>query len=169
MTSPKERVVQPGFEHQVPKTPDQFAARWKASPERARLVQAIHSYNDRYADGQQLEAFKQSRRAQQAKLQRVTSPYTLSYFQQVMLCLWRGYQRLKADPSITISSLFGNSVVALILGSMFYNLRDDTNSFFQRGALLFFAVLVNALGCGLEMLTLYAQRGIVEKHARYAL
>ncbi|KAL2859549.1 ABC drug exporter AbcA [Aspergillus pseudodeflectus] len=169
MTSPKERVVQPGFEHQVPKTPDEFAARWNASPERARLVQAIHSYNDRYADGQQLEAFKQSRRAQQAKLQRVTSPYTLSYFQQVMLCLWRGYQRLKADPSITISSLFGNSVVALILGSMFYNLRDDTNSFFQRGALLFFAVLVNALGCGLEMLTLYAQRGIVEKHARYAL
>ncbi|KAL2818002.1 ABC-2 type transporter-domain-containing protein [Aspergillus granulosus] len=168
MTNPKERVVRPGFEHQVPKTPDEFAARWKTSPKRARLLEAIQEYNERFADGQ-LEKFKQSRRAQQAKLQRVTSPYTLSYIQQVNLCLWRGYKRLKADPSITISSLFGNSIVALILGSMFYNLPDDTNSFFQRSALLFFAVLINALGCGLEMLTLYAQRGIVEKHSRHAL
>ncbi|KAL4933792.1 ABC drug exporter AbcA [Aspergillus undulatus] len=169
MTSPKERVVRPGSEHQVPHTPDEFAARWKDSTERARLLGAIEAYNAKFSDGQQLDKFRQSRRAQQAKIQRVSSPYTLSYTQQIQLCLWRGWLRLKADPSITISSLFGNSIVALILGSMFYDLNGDTSSFFQRGALLFFAVLINALGCGLEMLTLYAQRGIVEKHARYAL
>lgn len=43
-----------------------------------------------------------------------------------------------------------------------------TESFFQRSALLFFAVLMNAFSSALEILTLYAQRGIVEKHARYA-
>lgn len=85
------------------------------------------------------------------------------------LCLWRGYQRLKADPSVTISSLFGNTIISLVIASIFYNLKADTSTFFQRGALLFFAVLMNALGCGLEMLTLYAQRGIIEKHSRYAL
>ncbi|KAL4938956.1 hypothetical protein BDV06DRAFT_231366 [Aspergillus oleicola] len=169
MTSPKERVVRPGHESQVPNTPDEFAERWKGSPERARLAEAIRSHNGKFADGEQLAKFNQSRRAQQARVQRAKSPYTLSYVQQVQLCLWRGYKRLKADPSVTVSSLFGNSIISLILGSMFYNLQEDTNSFFQRSALLFFSLLINALGCGLEMLTLYAQRGIVEKHARYAL
>lgn len=170
MTSHLERVVQPGYEDRVPRTPDEFAARWKASPQRAQLMQHIKSYNAKFAlDGEYLDKFKQSRRAQQAKAQRVSSPYTLSYVQQVKLCLWRGYQRLKADPSVTISSLFGNTIISLVIASIFYNLKADTSTFFQRGALLFFAVLMNALGCGLEMLTLYAQRGIIEKHSRYAL
>ena len=76
-----------------------------------------------------------------------------------------------------------------IISSIFFNLQPFTSSFFQRGALLFFAVLTNAFGAYLEVwldilimetraiwliinaqiLTLYAQRPIVEKHARYAL
>jgi ATP-binding cassette subfamily G (WHITE) protein 2 (PDR) len=50
------------------------------------------------------------------------SPYTLSYGQQVKLCLKRGFWRLKADPSLTFFQLFGNSAMALILGSVFYNM-----------------------------------------------
>ncbi|EER24923.1 multidrug resistance ABC transporter, putative [Coccidioides posadasii C735 delta SOWgp] len=170
MTSHLERVVQPGYEARVPRTPDEFAARWKASAERAQLVKDIEAYNAKFAlGGEYLDKFKQSRRAQQAKAQRVSSPYILSYVQQVKLCLWRGFKRLKGDPSITISSLVGNSIMALVIASIFYDLKADTNSFFQRSALLFFAVLMNAFGSGLEMLTLYAQRGIVEKHSRYAL
>ncbi|KAL4914353.1 ABC drug exporter AbcA [Aspergillus aurantiobrunneus] len=170
MTSHLERVVRPGYEGRVPRTPDEFAARWKASPERAQLMQDIANYNAKFTmDGEPLDQFKQSRRAQQAKVQRVGSSYTLSYAQQVNLCLWRGFQRLKADPSVTISQLFGNTIVSLIIASIFYNLQPETSTFFQRGALLFFAVLINALGCALEMLTLYAQRGIIEKHSRYAL
>ncbi|KAL4867801.1 hypothetical protein BDV12DRAFT_170614 [Aspergillus spectabilis] len=171
MTSHLERVLQPGYnKDRVPRTPDEFAAQWKASPQRAQLLQDIERYQAKFAlGGESLDKFKQSRRAQQAKVQRVSSPYTLSYVQQVNLCLWRGYQRLKADPSVTISSLIGNVITALVIASIFYNLKADTSTFFQRGALLFFAVLINALGCALEMLTLYAQRGIVEKHSRYAL
>ncbi|KAG7116425.1 ABC multidrug transporter C like protein [Verticillium longisporum] len=89
--------------------------------------------------------------------------------QQVQLCLWRGWQRLIGDPSITVGSLIGNTVMALIIGSVFYNLQNTSASFFQRGALLFFALLMNAFASALEILTLYAQRPIVEKHSRYAL
>jgi ABC-type multidrug transport system ATPase subunit len=168
MTSHIERIAAPGYS--VPRTPDEFAARWRASPQRQQLLQDIDNYNTRFAlDGEHLEKFKGSRRAQQAKVQRVSSPYTLSYVQQIQLCLWRGWQRLKADPSVTISSLFGNTIMALVIASIFYNIKADTSTFFQRGALLFFAVLINALGCGLEMLTLYSQRGIIEKHSKYAL
>ncbi|KAH7135560.1 ABC-2 type transporter-domain-containing protein [Dendryphion nanum] len=170
MTSPLERIVRQGFQGPVPRTPDEFAQRWRDSPERAQLLRDIEAYDQKYPiGGEKYAQFVESRKAQQAKGQRIKSPYTLSYGQQVGLCLRRGIWRLKADPSITLTQLIANSIMALIIGSVFYNLQSDTNSFYQRAALLFFAILMNAFGSALEILTLYAQRPIVEKHSRYAL
>ncbi|KIW89320.1 uncharacterized protein Z519_10174 [Cladophialophora bantiana CBS 173.52] len=170
MTSSDERIVREGFEHKAPRTPDEFAKAWKDSPERAKLLEDIEEFDKRHPlGGEDLDKFKESRRLQQAKRQRVASPYTLSYGQQVRLCLWRGFRRLFADPSLTLTSIIGNNVFALIIGSIFYNLDGTTNSFYSRGALLFFAILLNAFSSALEILTLYAQRPIVEKHQRYAL
>ncbi|KAH8730719.1 ABC-2 type transporter-domain-containing protein [Phaeosphaeriaceae sp. PMI808] len=170
MTSALERVVRPGFEDRVPRTPDEFAQRWKDSTDRKTLMAKIEEYEQKYPIGSEHAVqFAESRKAQQARGQRTKSPYTLSYVQQVKLCLWRGFVRLKADPTITVSQLIANSVMALIISSVFYNLGPTTGSFYQRSALLFFAILMNAFGSALEILTLYAQRPIVEKHSRYAL
>ncbi|KAI8935400.1 hypothetical protein NX059_007981 [Plenodomus lindquistii] len=170
MTSSLERIVRPGFEDRVPRTPDEFAEKWLNSPERQALLQQIDAYEQKYPiGGEAAQRFAESRKMQKAKGQREKSPFTLSYVQQVKLCLWRGFVRLKADPSITLTQLFGNSIMALIVSSVFYDLQPTTDSFYSRAALLFFAILMNAFGSALEMLTLYAQRPIVEKHARYAL
>jgi ATP-binding cassette subfamily G (WHITE) protein 2 (PDR) len=170
MTSPLERVVRSGWEDRVPRTPDDFAQRWKESPERAALLAEIEAYEQKFPIGGEAgQRFKESRTLQKAKGQREKSPYTLSYTQQVKLCLWRGFVRLKADPSITVTQLVANSIMALIISSVFYNLPSTTSSFYLRSALLFFAILMNAFGSALEILTLYAQRPIVEKHSRYAL
>ncbi|KAI9708054.1 MAG: hypothetical protein M1820_004258 [Bogoriella megaspora] len=170
MTSPQEREVRSGFEDRAPRTPDDFASAWKSSPEYERLIKEIEDYDNTYKiGGEYFEKFKQSRRMQQAKQQRWRSPFTLSYKQQVDLCLWRGFLRLKADPSLTFFQLFANFLMALVIGSVFYNLQSDTASFYYRGSLLFFAILLNAFGSALEILTLYAQRPIVEKHSQYAL
>ncbi|KAK5733163.1 Multidrug resistance protein [Elasticomyces elasticus] len=170
MTSSQERVVRSGWENKVPRTPDDFAAAWKKSPECKQLLLDIEKYEQQFPfEGEQYQQFVQSRQAQQARGQRTKSPYTLSYVQQVQLCLWRGFRRLAGDPSLTFTQLFGNFAMALVIGSVFYNLSMTSQSFFQRGAVLFFAVLLNAFGSALEILTLYAQRPIVEKHNRYAL
>jgi len=170
MTSPLERIVREGFENRVPRTPDEFAQRWAESAERAALLQEIEAYEQKYPIGGEAgQRFKESRQLQKAKGQREKSPYTLSYMQQVKLCLWRGFVRLKADPSITITQLIANSIMGLVISSVFYNLQPTTSSFYSRSALLFFAILMNAFGSALEILTLYAQRPIVEKHSRYAL
>ncbi|KAI9651547.1 MAG: hypothetical protein M1831_000763 [Alyxoria varia] len=170
MTSPAERRVRPEFQGRVPRTPDDFAARWKESPERKLLQGEIAQYqSDHPLGGESYEEFKSSRRMQQAKQQRIQSPYTLSYYGQIKLCLRRGFWRLRGDPSLTFTQLFGNFMMAVVIGSIFYDLQPTTYSFFQRGALLFFAILLNAFGSALEIQTLYAQRPIIEKHARYAL
>lgn len=170
MTSPLERRVQPDFEHKVPRTPDEFARAWTASKERMKLLQEIEEYNSQYTiGGEAYLKFIASRKAEQSKGQRIKSPYTLNYPEQVGLCLWRGFKRLKGDPAYTYTQLGGNFALALVLGSVFYNTPGNAESFFQRGATLFFSILMNAFGSALEILTLYAHRPIVEKQSRYAM
>ncbi|TGZ78451.1 hypothetical protein EX30DRAFT_322445 [Ascodesmis nigricans] len=169
VTSPAERIVAPGFENRAPRTAEEFAQRWKESQARQALLREIEQFEEEFPlGGQQVERFTAYRQELQAKSQRPQSPYTISIGQQIKLCLERGFQRLKTDSEMTVTSVFGNTALALIIASVFYNLKADTDSFFSRGALLFFAILMNAFSSALEILTLYAQRPIVEKHNTYA-
>jgi ATP-binding cassette subfamily G (WHITE) protein 2 (PDR) len=170
MTSPNERIIRSGWEGKTPRTADEFAQAWKSSQNRALLMEEIEGYIQTHPfDGEHYDNFLRARRVDQAKSQRALSPYTLSYTEQVRLTLWRSYVMLKGDPSVTITMLVINSLQALVISSVFYNLPSDTSSFFKRGALLFFTVLMNAFGSILEILALYDKRKIIEKHNRYAL
>ena len=170
LTSPAERIVKSGYEKVVPRTPDDFAAAWKRSEAYKKLQLDIAVYDAQYPiGGEAMQKFVESRKAMQSKNQRVKSPYTMSVVEQVHLCVLRGFQRLKGDASLSTSALIGNFIMALIIGSVFYQMPEDVTSFYSRGALLFFAVLLNAFSSALEILTLYAQRPIVEKQSRYAM
>ncbi|CAK7227501.1 Multidrug resistance protein [Sporothrix eucalyptigena] len=169
MTAPSERVVRPGWENRVPRTPDDFARCWKESADYMRLRAEIDEYKTRHPlGGVDAELFRQQKRSIQAKNQRLASPFLLSYAQQIQLCLWRGWKRLLGSPDLTIFALVANSVTALIVSSLFYNMQPTTDSFYGRAAILFIAILSNAFSSALEILTQYAQRPIVEKHVRYA-
>ncbi|CAG7943670.1 unnamed protein product [Penicillium salamii] len=170
LTSPTERVVCPGFEHCVPRTPDEFAERWKASLDRTKLLAEIKANElSDFASDKRLEQFKQSCEMEKPKHTPAGTPYTLSYSMQIRLCLWRGFRRLKGDLAMTLASVIGNTVMALILSSVFYNLPGNTGTFYKRGSLLFTAVLFNAFASALEILIMWQQRPIVEKHVKYAL
>jgi hypothetical protein len=68
ITSASERIVEPGFESKVPRTPDEFAAAWKKSDDHGRLLEEIHAFEQVYQiGGENLELFQNSRRLQQAK------------------------------------------------------------------------------------------------------
>uniref|UniRef100_A0A0W0FAX3 Putative multidrug resistance protein cdr1 n=1 Tax=Moniliophthora roreri TaxID=221103 RepID=A0A0W0FAX3_MONRR len=170
LTNPAERQAKPGFENKVPRTPDEFARRWKESLDRKELLKEIASFNEEFPiGGDQLTRFRESRKQSQAKGMRSRSPYTISLPMQVRMCLTRGFQRLRGDMSLALTSIFGNATMGLIISSIFFNLQPTTDSFYSRSALLFFAVLMNAFSSVLEILTLYEQRPIVEKHTRMAL
>ncbi|KAI1074638.1 ATP-binding cassette transporter [Whalleya microplaca] len=167
MTFPAERIPRPDCD--PPRTADEFVAAWRNSPDYKALQSDIREYKTQHPiDGADAEIFRQLKKAHQAKGQRLKSPYTLTYSQQVQLCMWRGWARFKADPSQTIGMLVGNTIMALIMSSLFYNMGQNTGSFYGRAVVLFMAILFNAFSSILEILTLYAQRPIVEKHSRYA-
>ncbi|PGH02399.1 hypothetical protein GX51_04707 [Blastomyces parvus] len=168
MTSPSERRPKPGFENRVPRSPDEFAAKWRESQARQNVMHELATYEEKHPSAERLEEYNKSRRAEQAKSQRLKSPYTISYMQQVGLTLWRAYRRLLADPGFTIASLLFNLIIALLLGSMYYNLKPDTSSLYYRGGVVFFAILFNAFASQLEVLTVYAERPVIEKQHKYA-
>lgn len=170
LTSPAEREVRPGFEGRVPNTPDEFAARWRESTERQTLIADMEAFQAEHPlGGEKYKEFTASRKKEKAKGTRASSPYTLTYPMQIKLCFWRGVKRVQGDMSNTLAGVIGNIIMSLIVSSMFYNLPKDTNSFYQRSSLMFFAILMNAFASVLEIQTLWDQRPIVEKHKKYAL
>lgn len=167
MTFPTERIPRPGCN--PPRTAEEFSAAWRSSPEYEALQAEIEEYKTQHPiNGPDAKMYRERKMVHQAKGQRVKSPYTLTYMQQVQICMWRGWRRFLADPGPTIAVMGGNVVLALIMSSLFYNLQQTTDSFYGRAVVLFMAVLFNAFASVLEVMTLYAQRPIVEKHARYA-
>lgn len=151
MTSPQERLIRPGFENSAPRSPEEFAARWKQSEQRKQLQRELDEYEGKHPREQRMTEFKESRRAEQFKSQRSRSPYTISYSRQLSLTMWRAWRRLLADPGFTLASLGFNLSMALILGSGFYKLKDDSSTFYFRGGLIFFSLLFNAFASQLEV------------------
>ncbi|KAF3912448.1 hypothetical protein ABW20_dc0103287 [Dactylellina cionopaga] len=170
LTSPSERIIKTGYEVTAPRTADDFVAAWKQSLEYRELIRRIDEYNTTHPfDGPDFEQFALSRKIEKSKKQRENSPYTLSYWSQIRLCMWRELQKLKRDPSIPIAMLVTNVFEALIVASVFYNLPDSTVSLSPRAAVIFMTILLCAFSSVLEILTLYTKREVVDKHNRYAL
>ncbi|KAL3427948.1 ABC-2 type transporter [Phlyctema vagabunda] len=169
VTNPVERKERKGYENRVPRTPDEFEKYWKASSIYKELIEEIKVHEEEFPmGGKTLEQFTESRKGMQANHVRPESPYTVSIPMQVKYCTQRAYQRLWNDKTSTITTIVGQIAMALIIGSIFYGTPQTTSSFFQKGGVLFFAVLLNALIAISEINNLYSQRPIVEKQASYA-
>jgi hypothetical protein len=70
---------------------------------------------------------------------------------QVQLCMMRGFQRIRGDIKFPAVTVFGNLMISLILGSVFYDLPDTAETVNRRCIVLFFAILFNALSSALEV------------------
>ncbi|KAI1468959.1 ABC-2 type transporter, partial [Daldinia caldariorum] len=67
-----------------------------------------------------------------------------------------------------ISTVIANTILGIIMGSLFFNMSEDADNLQQRSLLIFVALMVNAFVPGQEVIVMWAQRPIVEKQGRYA-
>jgi ATP-binding cassette subfamily G (WHITE) protein 2 (PDR) len=146
VTNPQERKAKEGFETSVPRTPEEFERYWKQSQAAKDVLSEIEQHENEFPlGGPTLETFRQAHHQAQSKHVRPKSPYTISVFMQIRLCTKRAYQRLWNDKASTISTVFGQLVLSLIIGSIFFGTPQSTSAFFAKGSILFFAILLNAL------------------------
>ncbi|KAJ5178709.1 hypothetical protein N7492_001919 [Penicillium capsulatum] len=171
ITNPSERRARPGMEAKVPSTAKEFANYWKQSPEYKALKEQMVDYGRLHSPGKESNeavSFQRIHEQQQARHTRSGSPYLLSIPMQIRLCTTRAYQRMLNDLPTMLSPIFVQLILALIIGSVFYNTPATSGYFFQKGAVCYFAVLMNALLTINEIMQLYSQRPIVEKQKGYA-
>ncbi|KAH3675589.1 hypothetical protein WICMUC_002678 [Wickerhamomyces mucosus] len=169
ITSASERIARSGFENKVPKTPAEFEQYWRQSPEYTQLISDIDSNLIQAKESNIAQDIKIAHNAKQSKRMRHSSPYTVSFAMQTKYLLIREYQRIYNDVFVTAFSVFFNSLMSLVLSSIFYNLQQNTDSFYKRGAAMFFSVLFNGFLSFLEIMTLFEARPVVEKHKQYSL
>lgn len=170
VTNPIEREPRKGMESQVPRTPAEFEDYWHKSPEyqELRREMASHKEEDVAQSKEKLREFQLQKHQEQAAHTRGRSPYMLSVPMQIKLNTKRAYQRVWNERSATLTMFISNCVIALIVGSVFYGTPASTSGVYQKGAVLFYAVLLNALAAMTEINSLYSQRPIVEKQNSFA-
>ena len=169
VTDPKARFAREGFAEKVPRTPEEFAKRWTESADFKAMMNEMDTYDAIYKNEKALNEFEASTKQEKARGPSKKSPYTISYTMQLKACITRSYQRTLGDPAYLGANIFASVFQALIVGSVFYNIPNDTSGFFSRGGVLFFAILFNALSAMAEIASLYEQRPIIAKHKSYAL
>ena len=188
LTSPAERIVRPGFEKLVPRTPQQFYNHWKLSDESQTLTANVDAYLDSCristdsssssessseapdtAVPDAREAFSKAHRARQSDNTSKSSPFTLSYWMQIRELVHHNWRRVKGNPKFMLGNIVIHIILSLIMSSLFYNLSATTDTFYERGSALFFGILINSLSSLLELMALFEARPVVEKHKQYAL
>lgn len=133
-------------------------------------ITKISRRNENLSSSSNARKFAESHRAKQAKRIPNSSPFTASFFSmQVKALLVRNWQRMKASPGIALTALIGRTLTGIIIASLFYNLPNNTSSFYERGSALYFGVLFSCFSSVLEILALFEARPVVEKHKQYAL
>jgi len=93
---------------------------------------------------------------------REQSPYNLSVLMQVDLCVRRGYERLRGDMAVLITGVIFNAIMALVIGSVFFDLANDTGSIYSRGALIFFSILLAAFASSSEVSRLVSPESVAD-------
>ncbi|KFA54591.1 hypothetical protein S40293_02258 [Stachybotrys chartarum IBT 40293] len=172
LTSPAERIIQPGFEAPVPRTAEEFALKWKESNEAAKLRSDIEAFNAMHPMGTMGDPMRSQHTGGSWEKRQVLGPIIsktllIHLHRQVRICLWRGLLRLRNNYVPTVSAVFANALIAIIVGTIYYQLSNTTAEMEARAILLFFATIHACTTPSADIAMMWAQRPIVEKHAKY--
>ncbi|KAF8272208.1 ABC-2 type transporter-domain-containing protein [Lactarius quietus] len=114
-------------------------------------------------------AYRQNSATEYATTQHKGNAYTISIPMQARAVMLRRLQILRGEVATQLIVLITFIIQALINGSVFFRLKDETSQYFSRGGILFYSILWAALSSTAEIQALFAQRPIVVKHARAAM
>ncbi len=70
------------------------------------------------------------------------------------MCLSRSFIRMRNNLTPVISGMIGQMILAIVIGSVYYNLEPTTASFDKRAILLYFGLMLNAFSPAFEVILL---------------
>ena len=157
VTDPHERQVREGYEDRIPRSTDQFEAAYRKSATFENNTRDIESF-EQQTEQQRQERLSAARKATKEK------NYTLPYHKQVWACTHRQFLVMFGDRQSLGGKWGGILFQSLIVGSLFYNMPKTSGGVFERGGVLFFMLLFNALLALAELTATFSSRPILLKH-----
>jgi ATP-binding cassette subfamily G (WHITE) protein 2 (SNQ2) len=170
VTDPNARNTRAEFEGSIPRTAEEMAAYFLASPLGQANRQSIDNYRNLYVGKpERKEAYSLSAGMEHARHAPKSNSYTISIPMQVRAVMVRRVQIIMGDITSQVVQLVAQIFQAIVMGTVFYHLPDATSGYFSRGGILFFALFFGALSAMAEIPALYAQRPIVLRHHKAAM
>ncbi|ETS82928.1 hypothetical protein PFICI_04804 [Pestalotiopsis fici W106-1] len=161
VTDPFERSIRPGWEDRIPRSAEDFAAVYKKSDAYKRNLEDIDDFESHLQEQMRARAENQSKKNKKKN-------YTIPFHQQVVALAQRQLMVTLGDKASLIGKWGGIIFQGLIVGSLFYNLPDNTNGAFTRGGVLFFILLFNALLALAEQTAAFESKPILLKHKNFS-
>lgn len=170
ITDPNERRYRKGFEASAPKTPEELEAAFRQSQQYRNLLADVADYKEHLERTDHVDARHFDGAVQEAKSKRVSekSPYTVSFYRQVVACTKREAWLLLSDTTSLYTKLFIIVSCGLIIGSMFYGQPDNTAGLFTRGGVVFFSAVFLGWLQLTELMNAVSGRNIISRHRDYA-
>ncbi|PSS03505.1 ABC-2 type transporter-domain-containing protein [Coniella lustricola] len=164
-----EREYAQGFSPEnAPHDPESLSASFRASDVAKGVEQEMHEYQARLKEEtEQYENFKLAvKESKRTGAKR--SVYAVGFHQQVWALMKRQFVLKMQDRLTLIIGWIRSIAVAIILGTLFYNLGDTSASAFSKGGVMFIALLFNAFQAFSELAGVMTGRAVVNKHKAYA-
>ncbi|KAK7911559.1 bmr1-like protein [Apiospora marii] len=96
------------------------------------------------------------------------SVYSVGFHLQVWALMKRQFALKLQDRTAMIIGWIRTTIIAIVLGTLYYQLGQTSASAFSKGGLLFVALLFNAFEAFSELASVMLGRAIVNKHKAYA-
>ncbi|RBR01899.1 hypothetical protein FVER53263_20899 [Fusarium verticillioides] len=168
---PTERTIAPGREGSVPNTAEEFEARYKSSRHFEDMMGRMAATREDVL-AREVDDLKAIRELEKNRtfgfLSRVGSPYHASFYKQVMALTKRQFEILWGDRWSNALQLASSIIMALVVGSLNYNLPSTSQSIFTRPGALFFPIMLWAMNMMSETVASFMGRPILTRHKRMA-
>ncbi|KAI0970759.1 putative ABC multidrug transporter [Xylaria arbuscula] len=166
VTVPTERDLFPGFETSAPKTAQEFEQAYRNSRAHSTAREAM--VTDTQLLAAEVDKLDETRELEKNRtfhfLSREHSVYQVSFGKQVWACTIRQLQVLWGDRWTNYLKIASNIIIALVSGSLFYNLAATSAATFDRAGALYWPVLYLGLNCLSETTASFMGRPIFSRH-----
>ncbi|KAF7560816.1 hypothetical protein G7046_g3310 [Stylonectria norvegica] len=155
-------------EHNAPHNSETLLQAFKQSSQQKALAAemseykaSLHQHSEKHDDFK--VAVNESKRASGRK-----SAYQVGFHLQVWALMKRQFTLKIQDRFNLTLAWFRSIVIAIVLGTLYYDLGKTSGSAFSKGGLMFIALLFNAFQAFSELAGTMTGRAIVNKHKAYA-
>ncbi|KAJ5237041.1 hypothetical protein N7489_007132 [Penicillium chrysogenum] len=161
-----ERTIRSGWEEKVPNTPEDFETCYQNSSICKDQMCSIVDPEKLSYEAEDLQLAVTSEKRKQ-HIPRNSSVYTANLWDQIAACALRQFQVIWGDKLSLFVKVGSALIQALVCGSLFYNMREDSSSIFLRPGVCFFPVLYFLLESLSETTASFMGRPILSRQKRF--